>query len=76
MSASMHVPVRDVVLEIERRRFAPHTRRALISIAFGQSYRRAAREEGIRDFQGLHLKALSIPGLSEIHQTEQHEAVT
>jgi hypothetical protein len=75
MSTSMHLPVRDVLLEIERRRFAPHTRRALIAVAFGQSYRGAAAGEGIRDFRGLHLKALSIPGLSKVHQTEQREGV-
>ncbi len=66
----MSAPVLEVLREIERRNFAPRTKRALKLVALGASYRQAARAEGIQAFQGLHVKAQSVGGLLDIHREQ------
>lgn len=56
----------DIRASLERRRFRPHTMRALLRVLEGEPYRVAARAERI-DPATLHRAAGTVPGLRRAH---------
>jgi hypothetical protein len=56
----------NILEALERRRFGPRMKRALMRVFEGESYRSAAEAEGI-DHADVFKAARSIPGLRESH---------
>ena len=59
--------IREVIRDIKRRKFAPATKRALVAVARGETYRSAAEAAGGSAHQSLYSAAGTVPGLRELH---------
>lgn len=57
---------KEIAEELERRRFAPPMKRALLAVLAGRSYRHAADAEGL-DHRDVYKAAGTVEGLRQLH---------